>query len=304
PARLVEGAAAVDRGVEAPVLADHEFLVEPEHGEGARPVLADAALVEGAAELRVLPRRNLEADPRGAGVAVLAVGDLVLGEDAEILGDPVGGADLEAGREVHAVVPAAQAEVGARVELQAAVHERAVGAQGDLARFGRLAAGGFVARPLQAGACAPAVATVGGFQARGVAHGAAGQVFEAVCLALQGEALVHAPAALHAGLGHAAFRAVLLAQAEAGVLAPRIGEQVVVVAAVLPFHQPGVAGAGAGGVAALGAGVLGADLVGIARPEARIHARQPAAAAEVLVADVGGAGLRLAVHHAHAGAAT
>src|SRR5690606_22666039 len=114
----------------------------------------------------------------------------------------------------------------------------------------------------------------------------------------------HAPAALHAGLGHAAFRAVLLAQAEAGVLAPRIGEQVVVVAAVLPFNQPGVAGAGAGGVAALGAGVLGADLVGLDRPEARIHARQPAAAAEVLVADVGGAGLQLAVHQAHARAAT
>src|SRR5690606_41438907 len=100
--------------VEAPALVDHEPLVQPEQGEGARAVLADPALVERAGQGRILPRARLEAHARGGGIAILAVGELLGGKEPQLVVDLERGVDLHPGGEVDAVVLAAEAHFGLR----------------------------------------------------------------------------------------------------------------------------------------------------------------------------------------------
>src|SRR5690606_30729558 len=124
--------------------------------------------------------------------------------------------------------------------------------------------------PLQAGLRVPVAAAIGGFESRRIAHGAAGQVFLAIDLALQREVGAELVLALHAGLEHARFVAVLLAQAETGALAARIGEEVQLLAAMLPLHQPGTAAAVEGAALAAAGGGFGAQLVALGRAELRV----------------------------------
>src|SRR3546814_14820969 len=95
----------------------------------------------------------------------------------------------------------------------------------DLAGLDGLSPGGLIARPLQAGIGGPAVALVNALRPPRIAHGAAGQVFLAIELALQREIVAQLVLALHTGLEHAGLVAILLAQAETGTLAARVREE-------------------------------------------------------------------------------
>src|SRR5690606_16295556 len=211
--------------------------------EGAWTVFADLALVEGAGEGGVLPGPGLEADPGGGRITVLPVGVLLRGHQAQGVIDLVGGMDLHTGREVHALVLVAEAEIGLHAQLQPVIQETPGDAEHHLLRLRNLAAGALVVRPLQATAGRPLVLAILDLCLRRVAHGATLQVLLAVELAVQGESRTHAELALDAGLEHARLVAALLAQAESEALAARIGEEIQLLATMLPLQQPGIAAA-------------------------------------------------------------
>src|SRR5690606_1974861 len=304
-AGFVEGAAGIHANVEAPALVDHEPLVQPEQGEGARAVLADPALVERAGQGSILPRARLEAHARGGGIAILAVGELLGGKEPQLVVDLERGVDLHPGGEVDAVVLAAEAHFGLRTQLQPAVHEEPARAQRDLPRFGDLALRRLVAGHLQPGVGAPAIGAIAGFQGPHLPLEATRQVFLAIDLPLQAEIVAQAVLPLHAGLEHPRFETVLLAQAEARPLPARVYEEVQRLAAVFPFHQPGAAfGVALAAVDATG-GRFGAEFVVRRQAELRIDAGKLAARLRVLVADVARACFQAAIHRpdADAGAA-
>src|SRR5690606_24174144 len=184
-AGAIEGLAGIERQVQAPVLGEHEVLVEAEQGEGARAVFADLALGERGAQRRVLPRLRFEADPGGGSAAVLAIGEFLRGQDAEAVGDRVRGVQLQPGREIDAVVLPADAEIALDAELQATIQQEAAGAQRDLLRLFLAAVGAAVARPQQAGRRGPVLVAIRQFRAGGLAGVAARQLFQPVGLALQ-----------------------------------------------------------------------------------------------------------------------
>src|SRR3546814_1111181 len=85
-ADAADRAVAVYRQIDRPAFADLQRLRQAIGGKAARAIFADLLLVRGGEKARARPGRQIEAEPRGACLHRIAVGDLVAADVLDVAG--------------------------------------------------------------------------------------------------------------------------------------------------------------------------------------------------------------------------
>src|SRR6202012_355944 len=97
----------IERRVERPMLAERKRLRKAEGGEAARPIFGDVLHVARQRDLGAGPGLDVEADPGGARIDLVALGDLTGADELDALAQRIAGGEALLRREVDASLLAA-----------------------------------------------------------------------------------------------------------------------------------------------------------------------------------------------------
>ena len=185
------------------------------------------------------PGRELEAEPRGAGVDLVAVGDLVGADQRHAPVQREARGEAVAGGEIDAVAMAADRQLGLRVELEPVVEQALGRAQLQDLRAGAAAVGEAVVGDGEAGARRKVAAAIFDEGAPGDPLRFAAEIILVPGAAGQRQRFAEAGAGVDADLPGAVLRRVELADAEAALALARISEDVEAAVVMLGLDLPG-----------------------------------------------------------------